>query len=104
MIYTALNRMTMSQLLKRRLLEGDIPISHEHNRVYVPYDSIALSRNHDYSMRADLMSGKAILATIDIPDVRNIMLNEYFVINRLEGRMEVQVEQERADFHRLKGW
>ena len=29
---------------------------------------------------------------VDIPDVRNIMLNEYFVINRLEGRMEVHVE------------
>ncbi len=101
MIHTVFNRMTMSQLLKRRLLEGDIPISHEHNRVYVPYDSLVISRNRDGGMCIDLVSGKAVLASIDVP---NMPSTDTYVINRLEGRMEVQVEQERADFHRMKDW
>ena len=91
----------MSQLLKRRLLEGDIPISHEHNRVYVPYDSLVFSWNRDGSLCVDLVSGKAILASIEVP---NMPSTDTYVINRLEGRMEVQVEQERADFHRMKDW
>lgn len=101
MIHTVFNRMTMSQLLKRRLLEGDIPISHEHNRVYVPYDSLVFSWNRDGSLCVDLVSGKAILASIEVP---NMPSTDTYVINRLEGRMEVQVEQERADFHRMKDW
>lgn len=101
MIHTVFNRMTMSQLLKRRLLEGDIPISHEHNRVYVPYDSLVFSWNRDGSLCVELMSGKAVIASIAVPHMPS---TDTYVIDRLEGRMEVQVEQERADFHRMKDW
>jgi hypothetical protein len=101
MIHTQSNRMTMTKLLTRRLLHGDIETTKENGRVFVPYDSLVISRNRDGGLCIDLVSGKAVLASIDVP---NMPSTDTYVINRLEGRMEVQVEQERADFHRMKDW
>jgi hypothetical protein len=63
--------------------------------VFVPYDSLVISRDLDGGLSVNLMHKKVVLASLDVP---NMQPNDTCHISHLEGRMEVSVEGERTAF------
>jgi hypothetical protein len=93
-------RLTLSDVVKRRLLRGDISVHKDALGYFLNYDSIVVSRV-GRELELELREGKVVIASINY-DLDRIMSGGLIELGGLEGRMRVQADNELPAFIRNK--
>ena len=87
-----IRRFTVEAAIKHKLLHGDLPTIRDGGRVYLPYDKITVERaSRSDSLELSIMSGKVVIASVDI-SLKDLISGSTIFVEQLEGRMELLQE------------